>query len=74
MASFLCWTICRKASGLKGVEALDIGLGNHKEVLDHGEAVVEPMSALEGKRRHGGAPRPVSMRGRESQLRQVVML
>ena len=54
MASFLCWTICHKASGLKGVEALDIGLGNHKEVLDHGEAVVEPMSALEGKRRHGG--------------------
>ena len=36
-----------RASGLKGVEALDIGLGNHKEVLDHCEVVVEPMSALE---------------------------
>ena len=42
----MCWTIFLKASGLNGVDALAIGLVDHKDGLGHCEVVVEPMCVL----------------------------
>ena len=80
MACFLYWAMFLKAPGLNGVDALAMVLGNRKGKLGHCEVVVGPRCLLGywsccslcgGLR---GAPRPVSMRGRESQLRQVGMV
>ena len=42
MAYFLYWAMFLKASGLNGVDALAIVLGNREGKLGRGEVVVEP--------------------------------
>ena len=42
MACFLYWAMFLKASGLNGVDALAIVLGNREERLGRSEEVVEP--------------------------------
>ena len=76
MACFLYWAMFLKASGLNGVDALAIVLGNREGRLGRGEVIVEPrcLSGCWSCCGLCGAPRPVSMRGRESQLRQVGMV
>ena len=76
MACFLYWAMFLKASGLNGVDALAMVLGNREGKLGHYEVVVEPrcLSGYWSCCSLCGAPRPVSMRGRESHLRQVGMV
>ena len=42
MACFLYWAMFLKASGLNGVDALAIVLGNREGRLGSGEVIVEP--------------------------------
>ena len=46
MACFLYWAMFLKASGLNGVDALAMVLGNREGELGHCEVVVEPRCLL----------------------------